>query len=197
MPPRRSQKLGNRSIVHPRSCCNFTTLCYEKNEFKHTGTNEFYKALARDVSGMGGRGTSASQKSAAVPRRARVQGSWTFVSLNSRLESKEKNLSRLVSREVGSARRNLLLELCRYLGYGSMPLGLENSVNQWRLCIVGAIEAIGTIGALELSCSFYTLEELYDQQLYVGGVISRIITCWRCYIQNNHTLEVSYNGNSI
>jgi len=32
-----------------------------------------------------------------------------------------RNLSRLVSREVGSARRILLLELCRYLGYGSRP----------------------------------------------------------------------------
>ena len=32
-------------------------------------------------------GTTTSRKSAAVPRRARIQGSQTFVSLNSRLES--------------------------------------------------------------------------------------------------------------
>ena len=31
--------------------------------------------------------TSTSQKCAAIPRRARIPSSWTFVSLNSRLES--------------------------------------------------------------------------------------------------------------
>ena len=34
--------------------------------------------------------TTSSLKCAAVPRRARIEGSWTFVSLNSRLESNEE-----------------------------------------------------------------------------------------------------------
>ena len=34
--------------------------------------------------------TTHSQKCAALPRRARIQGSYTFASLNSRLESNKK-----------------------------------------------------------------------------------------------------------
>ena len=36
------------------------------------------------------RTTTTSQKCEAVPRRARISGSWTFVSLNSRLESNKE-----------------------------------------------------------------------------------------------------------
>jgi len=38
--------------------------------------------------------TTTSQKCAAIPRRARIQGSWTCVSLNSRLESNKERRRR-------------------------------------------------------------------------------------------------------
>ena len=38
--------------------------------------------------------TTTSHKSAAVPKRARISGSWTFVSLNSRLDSNKEEKKR-------------------------------------------------------------------------------------------------------
>ena len=52
--------------------------------------------------------TTTSQNCEAVPRRARIQGAWTCVSLNSRLESnkeEEEEVKRSVTRSVTRAGR--------------------------------------------------------------------------------------------